>query len=284
MDKDYIIFQENGLYGAKDQSGIVVIEPQYKEMYPFSCGLSLVRDEKMRFSYVNPQNKPIFPFGIYAWCDNAFCCGFARVIRYNRQNEKRWGIINAFGEIVLPVKYDNIWTLDEDYIHAIKVSVDGNEHTIDVGSLVKGNSLTGLVYIKTYSVEEFKAEFGMKKIVIQAEKETGRMFFPFRTRYGEIAFGNKIPNEELAVSIVLNAQGRLFPLIHLAKDTGVTSLRKSFCETQRNVPCSVRGEKFRWADEEAWDEFEDNNGWSRNDIESGLADAFEGDYENYISR
>lgn len=284
MDKDYVIFQENGLYGAKDKSGIVVIEPQYKEMYPFSCGLSMVRDEKMRYSYVNPQNKPLFPFGIYAWCDNAFCCGFARVIRYNRQNEKHWGIINAFGEIVLPVKYDNIWTLDEDYIHAIKVSVDGNEQTIDASSLVKGNSLTGLVYIKTYSVEEFKAEFGMKKIVIQAEKKTGRMFFPFRTTYGEIAFGNKIPHEELSVSIVLNAQGKLFPLIHLAKDRGATSLRKSFCEIQKNVPNSIQGEQFRWADEEAWDELEDNSGWSRDDIESGLADAFEGDYENYISR
>ena len=37
-------------------------------------------------------------------------------------------------------------------------------------------------------------------------------------------------------------------------------------------------------DEEAWDELDDNNGWSRDDIESGLADAFEGDYDNFISR
>ena len=40
MDKDYIIFQENGLFGAKNQRGEIVIQPQYMEMQPFSCGLS----------------------------------------------------------------------------------------------------------------------------------------------------------------------------------------------------------------------------------------------------
>ena len=87
MDKDYTIFQENGLFGAKDQMGNIVIKPQYIEMNPFSCGLSLVRDDKFRYTYINPQNKTLFPFGLYAWCDNVFCCGFARVMRYNKNYE-----------------------------------------------------------------------------------------------------------------------------------------------------------------------------------------------------
>lgn len=284
MDKDYIIFQENGLFGAKDHLGNVVVKPQYKEMYPFNCGLSLVRDDKLRYSYIDSRNKPLFPFGLYAWCDSTFCCGYARVIRYNKQNEKRWGIINAFGEVVLPIKYENIWTLDEEYIHSIKVSIDGKEDTIDASTLAKGNTLTGLSYIKTYTVEEFKSEFGLSKILIKADPKTGSMFFPFRTTFGEIAFGNSIPKEDIAVSIVLNAQGRVFPLLHLAKDTGVSSLRKSFCDIKEKVPATGHGERFRWADEEAWDELDDDSGWSRNDMESGLADAFEGDYEAYISR
>ena len=284
MDKDYIIFQENGLYGVKDQLGNMVIEPQFKEMNPFSCGLSLVRDEKMRYSYVNPQNKPLFPFGLYAWCDNIFCCGFARVMRYNKQNEKQWGIINAFGDIVLSVKYDKIWTLDEEYIHAIKVSINGKEQTIDASILAKGNSLTGLVFIKTYTVEDFKADFGLSKIVVKTDPKTGRMFFPFRTSYGEIAFGDSIPKDDISVSFVLNAQGKVFPLLHLTKDTGASSLWKSFCEIKKKVIVPNQKEYFRWADEEAWDELNDNNGWSRDDIENGLADAFEGDFDNYISR
>ena len=34
MDKEYIIFQEDGLFGAKDQKGKVIIPPQYMEMQP----------------------------------------------------------------------------------------------------------------------------------------------------------------------------------------------------------------------------------------------------------
>ena len=59
MEKDYSIFQENGLFGAKDQMGNVIIKPQYKEMNPFSCGLSLVRDDKFRYTYINPQNNTL---------------------------------------------------------------------------------------------------------------------------------------------------------------------------------------------------------------------------------
>ena len=55
MDKNYFIFQENALFGAKDQAGDVVIKPQYTEMNPFSCGLSLVRDDKYRVTFLNDK-------------------------------------------------------------------------------------------------------------------------------------------------------------------------------------------------------------------------------------
>ena len=184
----------------------------------------------------------------------------------------------------MPLKYDNIWTLDEEYIHSIKVSINGKEHSIDASTLIKENTLTGLIFIKTYTVEDFKAEFGMSKIVVKADPKTGRMFFPFRTSYGEIAFGDSMPKEEISVSFVLNAQGKVFPLLHLTKDTGKPLLRKSFCKIKKKVIVPKQREHFRWADEEACDELDDNIGWSRDEIESGLADAFEGDYDNYISR
>lgn len=281
MDKDYIIFQEDGLFGAKDQMGNVVIKPQYKEMNPFSCGLSLVRDEEFRYAYINAQNNTLFPFGLYAWCDNVFCCGFARVMRYNKQNEKKWGIINALGEVVLPMKYDNIWTLNENYIHSIKVAIDGKEHTIDANLLVKDNSLSGLVYIKTYIVEDFKKEFGLDKIEVKAALKTGRLFFPFRTTCGEVALGN---TEDIVVSIVANAQGKIFPLLHHGKDTGASSLKKSFCDIPNKEKIGRQEESFRWEDDEPWEDYVDYSGWSREDLESGLADAFEGDYDEYKSR
>ena len=68
MDKDYIIFQEDGLLGAKNQKGEVVIPPQYMEMQPFSCGLSLVRNHQYQYAYIDTLNRQIVPFGKYSWC------------------------------------------------------------------------------------------------------------------------------------------------------------------------------------------------------------------------
>lgn len=53
MDKDYNIFQEDGLFGAKNQRGEIIIPPQYMEMQPFSCGLSLVRNRQYQYAYIN---------------------------------------------------------------------------------------------------------------------------------------------------------------------------------------------------------------------------------------
>ena len=72
MDKDYIIFQENGLFGAKNQRGEIVIQPQYMEMQPFSCGLSLVRNHQYQYAYIDILNRQIVPFGKYIWCDPQF--------------------------------------------------------------------------------------------------------------------------------------------------------------------------------------------------------------------
>jgi hypothetical protein len=69
MDKEYIIFQEDGLFGAKDQKGKVIIPPQYMEMQPFSCGLSLVRNHQYQYAYIDINNKQVIPFGKYSWCD-----------------------------------------------------------------------------------------------------------------------------------------------------------------------------------------------------------------------
>ena len=104
MDKDYIIFQENGLFGAKNQRGEVIIPPQYMEMYSFSCGLAMVRDTEYRYGYINKNNEFVIPLGKYSWCDPRFTCGFARVIGYVHHEKEesilmtgKWGIIDTLG-------------------------------------------------------------------------------------------------------------------------------------------------------------------------------------------
>lgn len=63
------IHQENGLYGLKNDWGEVLISPQYREFYPFSCGLACVRNMDYQYAYIDCDNKPIVPFGKYIWID-----------------------------------------------------------------------------------------------------------------------------------------------------------------------------------------------------------------------
>ena len=92
------IFQENGLFGARNQNGIVIIPPQYIEMQPFCCGLSLVRNRQYQYAYIDILNRQIVPFGKYIWCDPQFTNNYARV---KLKDNIHWGIIDAFGEIAI---------------------------------------------------------------------------------------------------------------------------------------------------------------------------------------
>lgn len=107
MDKDYIIFQENGLFGAKNQKGEVIISPQYMEMQSFSCGLSLVRNHQ--YAYIDINNKLVIPFGKYSWCDPQFTNNYARI---KLKDNIHWGIIDNFGKIAIYPNLDYIAPLE----------------------------------------------------------------------------------------------------------------------------------------------------------------------------
>jgi len=157
MDKDLIIFQENGLFGVKNSKGKVIISPQYMEMYPFSCGLSLVRNHQYQYAYIDNTNKQVIPFGKYSWCDSQFTCGFSRVMVYHSFEEKnKWGIIDTQGNIIVPLKYDKIWALKEEYLFNIKAFIGDIEEKLNLHQLANRVILDGLTYIGTYSVEAFK--------------------------------------------------------------------------------------------------------------------------------
>ena len=98
MRKEQIlnIYEDNGLYGAKDQNGQIVIAAQYTQMNPFSCGLSLVRNCQYQYAYIGYDNNIVIPFGVYSWCEPEFVCGYARVLK------DKWGIISV------PLKWDEL--------------------------------------------------------------------------------------------------------------------------------------------------------------------------------
>ena len=128
MDKDYIIFQENGLFGAKNQRGEVIISPQYMEMQPFCCGLSLVRNHQYQYAYIDILNKQIVPLGKYVWCDPQFTINYARV---KLKDNEHWGIIDNMGEIAIYPNLDYIAPLESFKSH-------GNYNAVKITGRYKG--------------------------------------------------------------------------------------------------------------------------------------------------
>ena len=102
------------------------------------------------------------------WLDHMFTCGYARVIQYSAIEDKQyWGIINTMGLIVVPCEYDNIWILNEKYLDNLKAVKNGKECKINLLKAENHIVLDGLKYIRTYTIDEFKAEFNVSRIFVR---------------------------------------------------------------------------------------------------------------------
>lgn len=286
MDKNYIVFQENGLFGAKNQVGEIVISAQYKEMYNFSCGLSLVRNTQYQYAYINIANRQVIPFGKYSWCDPQFSCGFARVMEYQYFEEKnKWGIIDTLGNIVVPLKYDRIWAIKEEYIFSIKAFIEDKKEKINLHQLANKVIFDGLNYIYTYSIEAFKELYNCKIINVRYIPNARQLFFTYGCNVGYVA-GVGCPKEPV-IAIVMNSNGKLFPLLMEKADVGKSTIsiakvtpEKVFPKTYSHKTSFLDYEEEKMNDVDNWsdpygDEQAYYDGWSREDVESGLADAYE---------
>lgn len=289
MDKDYIIFQENGLFGAKNPKGEVVILPQYVEMQPFSCGLSLVRNNQYQYAYVNERNEKVIPLGTYQWCDPLFVCGFARVMKYNFFSEKeKWGIIDTLGNIIAPLEYDKIWAIKEEYLFSLRAFLGDKEERINLHQLGNKVIFDGLTYICTYSVEAFKELVHCKKLYIKAQPNTRQLYFIYGANIGFVSLRSIL--KDPVISIVANSSGKIFPLLMERSDIGKTTLPIAKARPKKNTSFKSNPRKTsfwnceeeRMNDTDNWsdpygDEQAYYGGWCREDVESGLADAYEGD-------
>ena len=292
MDKEYIIFQEDGLFGVKNQRGEVIIPPQYMEMQPFSCGLSLVRNHQYQYAYIDINNNQVIPFGNYSWCDPQFTCGFSRVMEYHYLEEKnKWGIIDTLGNIVVPLKYDKIWVIKEEYLFSLRAFLGDKEEKINLHLLGNKVIFDGLTYICTYSVESFKELVHCKIINVKIQPHTRQLYFTYGANIGFVSL-KEIPKEPV-ISIVANSSGKIFPLLMEKSDIGKTTLfpakavsKRTISKTTSHKPSFWDYESEKMNDADNWsdpygDEQAYYGGWSREDVESGLADAYEEDESNY---
>lgn len=281
---------DNGLYGAKNCKGDIVVPFLYKEMYPFSCGLSMVRNQNYGYAYINQYNQQVIPFGKYSWCDGQFVCGYARVVKYDVLEEKnKWGIIDTKGNIIIPLEYDKIWALKEGYLHEVKAIKGEEELKINLALIAakSGVLFDGLSYIATYTIEEFKTKFHCSRIDVKKGRNN-KLYFCYGCNIGFVALKGMSQNP--VISIVVNSAGKVFPLLHAKEDIGKTSFegyiklntskqshKKYYDKTSfRDYENEKMNDYGNWSDPYG-DEQAYYNGWSREDVESGLADAYEND-------
>lgn len=96
---------------------------------------------------------------------------------------------------------------------------------------------------------------------------------------------NNLPKSEICISIVSNINGKLFFLAHAKEDTGKECLKLSYYKREEpKVPYNYTPHHVYYSNDEdsSYDDCRDYyDGWSREDVESGLADAFEGDLDAY---
>lgn len=173
MDKDYIIFQEDGLFGAKNQRGEVIIPPQYMEMQPFSCGLSLVRNHQYQYAYIDILNKQIVPFGKYIWCDPQFTNNYARV---KLKDNIRWGIIDNLGKIAI---YPNL-----DYIAPLESFKSfGNYDAIKFTGKYKGKRVGYMIdHLSKVNLPidfEFMSDFELEDTLPSEQTDMKRRYFVY---------------------------------------------------------------------------------------------------------
>lgn len=252
MDKEYIIFQEDGLFGAKNQRGEVVIPPQYN------------------------------------WFDPQFICGFARVMKFSYIEEKnQWGIIDTLGNIVVPLKYDKIWAIKEEYLFSLKAFLGDKEERINLHQLGYKVIFDGLTYICTYSVEAFKELVHCKKLYVKVQPNTRQLYFTFGANIGFVSLKG-MPKKPV-ISIVANSSGKIFPLLMEKSDIGKATLSPAKAAPKKIISRTTSHQTSFWEyesekmdDTDNWsapygDEQAYYGGWSREDIESGLADSYEGD-------
>ena len=119
------------------------------------------------------------------------------------------------------------------------------------------------------------------------------LYFAYGDNRGEVAIVN-IP-ENPAISVVTNVSGQLFLLLHELKDVGRISFRRKKCTIEK-IPqkklSRIQHKKTSFWDYECEQMNEDcfnphgdsqaeNNDWCQDEVDNGLADAFEGDSSAY---
>ncbi len=266
---------DNRRYGIVNlDTGDIIIQAQYTSMGYFRCGLAVVHKD-FDMGYIDTSGNIRIPFKKYQSGDD-FILGFAVVRNYHQ----KYGLINTIDQIVIPFEYDKI-ELDKDLIPAVKCVKNDEVKWIDLRQLNNEIVLDGLIYHKTLSIQAFKELMHVKSIHIRHNSKNNEICFYCGLSYGisAITINEHTNRENIVISLVTNVSGISFWLIHHISQLNQPYIKKSkYVAIQQNIEPVNSNIQYHYQDDsdDYWD-YDYHNGWSKKDVESGLADAFEYD-------
>ena len=95
-------------WGLLNSKGEFILEPEYKQIgVSDDCRILTIQHMDGEFEVVSVDGEVIVPKGTYAWID-AYDNGLTRVNNGGCE-DKRWGIIDSNGKVVLPLEFTEIW-------------------------------------------------------------------------------------------------------------------------------------------------------------------------------
>ncbi|MCL2456327.1 MAG: WG repeat-containing protein, partial [Defluviitaleaceae bacterium] len=138
-------FEQDGLWGYKDESGNVVIEPQFISNRNFSEGLAFVSDGAEKRGYIDTSGKLVIPLPT-GYFPSDFSQGFARIVMrewdwdnergYNRMHREVRGpqgpfiFIDRTGKNVFGMEFANAYPFEENGLANVTIH-DGYRAFID---------------------------------------------------------------------------------------------------------------------------------------------------------
>lgn len=95
-------------WGLLDSHGNFILEPEYKQIGVSDDNRILtIQHIDGQYEVISVDGEVIVPKGTFAWID-AYDGGLTRVNNGDCHN-KKWGIIDSKGKIVLPMQFSEIW-------------------------------------------------------------------------------------------------------------------------------------------------------------------------------
>jgi len=122
-------YDKIGLINAK---GKKLIEPAYNELVLSSDQQYVTVKQDGKTAILNAQLEEIVPWGKYSFIGKINRYGFARFncqFDENDHSVRKWGIVDIYGNEIVPAECNTIWALDDQYPSAV-LEIDGKRELL----------------------------------------------------------------------------------------------------------------------------------------------------------